>query len=398
MAQPPLLVDAVQIEPGSTGTRLIERDSSTNSLKFTDALITSGVLLRSLVGIRNITGVFVVGRAGDGAMYTSIQDALDAIPDSSDATAPSIVLIFPGVYDESVTIEKDGVFLVGLAGATLSNPAASATDTVTVQEGASTTPLTVTLKDLTITNAENAQACIRVIGADGSTVCSDALRVLDCTLIQSGVGGWQIHADTVNNVEVRGGTWAGSASTSVVLARQCASFSVSQVAWANRFEFAYDSTDDVPSVAGCTLDIRHVGRLSHVLSNLEGEGSLVIVSCPEVGNVTQGGDRTVTITHCKVSVITADDTTAFTLVETPRTTASGTGSLSESRLNGTVTFSSASSAAVTFEVAQPDTSYTVLVDSPTLGSIPQVTARTTTGFTLTAGSAFSGVVRYSVVR
>ena len=113
MAQPPYLLDVLQIEPGSGDTLTIARDSTAGAMEFVDAILTSGVLLPALVGLRNVTGLFVVGRAGDGAPYTTIQSAIDAIPVSSSATAPSVVLILSGVYTENLTLQRDGVCLVG---------------------------------------------------------------------------------------------------------------------------------------------------------------------------------------------------------------------------------------------------------------------------------------------
>ena len=141
MPQPPFLVDAVQIEPGSGDTLTISRDSTDGALKFVDAVLTGGALLPSLVGLRNITGVFIVGRAGDGAVYTSVQDALDAVPASSSAAAPSLILVMPGVYVENLTIERDGVYLVGLGGVTLRNTGAN--DTVEISASQDATPLAV---------------------------------------------------------------------------------------------------------------------------------------------------------------------------------------------------------------------------------------------------------------
>ena len=164
MAQPPFLIDELQIEPGSGDTLTVSRDSTDGAMKFVDAVLTSGVLLPNLVGLRNITGVYMVGRAGDGAPYTSVQDALDAVPDSSSAAAPSIVLVLPGVYTENVSIQKDGVYLVGLGGATITNDGAS--DTVEISAAIATTPQDVLLRGVTIQNTSAGQSCVRVIGAD----------------------------------------------------------------------------------------------------------------------------------------------------------------------------------------------------------------------------------------
>ncbi|MBQ73300.1 MAG: hypothetical protein CMJ67_10390 [Planctomycetaceae bacterium] len=164
MAQPPFLVDELQIEPGSGDTITLSRDSTDGAMKFVDAVLTSGVLLPDLVGLRNVTGVYVVGRAGDGAAYTSIQDALDAVPDSSSAAAPSLIMILPGVYTENVTIQKDGAYLVGLGGVTLTNNGVS--DTVEISAAITTTPQDVLLRGLKIQNTSGGRSCVRILGAD----------------------------------------------------------------------------------------------------------------------------------------------------------------------------------------------------------------------------------------
>ena len=164
MPQPPYLVDALQIEPGSGDTLTVSRDSTAGAMAFVDAVLTSGVLLPSLVGLRNITGAFIVGRAGDGAPYTTIQAALDAVPTASSASAPSLVLILPGAYAENVSIQKDGVYLVGLGGVTITNSGGS--DTVTISASIAATPQDTLLRGMVIQNTSAAGACVRITGAD----------------------------------------------------------------------------------------------------------------------------------------------------------------------------------------------------------------------------------------
>ena len=164
MAQPPFLVDELQIEPGSGDTLTLSRDSTDGAMKFVDAVLTSGALLPDLVGLRNVTGVYVVGRAGDGAPYTSIQTALDAVPDSSSASAPSLIMILPGVYTENVTIQKDGAYLVGLGGVTITNSGVS--DTVEISAAITTTPQDVLLRGIKVANTTGARSCVRILGAN----------------------------------------------------------------------------------------------------------------------------------------------------------------------------------------------------------------------------------------
>ena len=145
MAQPPYLLDVLQIEPGSGDTLTISRDSTAGAMSFVDAIISGGVLLPNLVGLRNVTGLFIVGRAGDGAPYTTIQSALDAIPTGSSAAAPSLVMVMPGVYAENLTVQKDGTYIVGMGGVTLQNSGAA--DTITVSAAIATTPQNVLLRN-----------------------------------------------------------------------------------------------------------------------------------------------------------------------------------------------------------------------------------------------------------
>jgi len=58
----------------------------------------------------------------------------------------------------------------------------------------------------------------------------------------------------------------------------------------------------------------------------------------------------------------------------------------------------AASDAVVFTRDQPDTSYAVLVDVPTAGVIANVTAKTTSGFTVTFSAPVTGTAFYTILR
>lgn len=186
MPQPPFLVDQIQIEPGSVGTRLISRHA-TGELKFQDPLVT--LLLSQMAGARNITGVFVVGRGGYGAPYTSIQDALDAVPSASSSTDPSVIVVYPGTYPENLTIQRDGVTIVGLGQVTISNSGAA--NTITVSSSIASTPKSVTLRNLRVTNNAASKFCVVALGADtfatGSFVVNAAPLAVGDTLVIGGV-------------------------------------------------------------------------------------------------------------------------------------------------------------------------------------------------------------------
>ena len=189
MPQSPLLVDQLQVEPGSGQTLLINRDSATGSLKFTDAVVTAGVLLKDLLNVNGITGVYTVGSGGSGAGYSTIQDALDAIPNISSPLAPSLVLVLPGLYTENVVIEKDAVALIGLGSVYLQNSGVN--DTVTVVASPGAVPENVVLRGLTVTNDRAGYACVKVNGgvtfASVTVTVNTAPLAIGDTLVINGV-------------------------------------------------------------------------------------------------------------------------------------------------------------------------------------------------------------------
>ena len=217
MAQPPYLLDVLQIEPGSGDTLTIARDSTAGAMEFVDAILTSGVLLPALVGLRNVTGLFVVGRAGDGAPYTTIQSAIDAIPVSSSATAPSVVLILSGVYTENLTLQRDGVCLVGVGGVTIANSGAS--DTITVSAATDSTPQNMVFRGLTVTNDQAAQACINILGAD--TFATATATVVNAPLATGDtltIGGVALTGTAAARTSGSNDFWAGGGTVDAVAA------------------------------------------------------------------------------------------------------------------------------------------------------------------------------------
>ena len=492
-------------------------DATANAMEFVDAVVTSGVLLPSLVGIRNVTGVFVVGRAGDGAPYTAIQDAVDAVDSASSATAPSLVLVLPGAYTENVTIQKDGVYLVGLGGVTLTNSGAS--DTVEISAAIATTPQNVLLRGLTIVNSTAAQTCVRILGADsfatgtvtvnaaplatgdtitiagtaltgtagvrasgsndfsvssmttdgiaaeiveaindtansfatlveatavlnvvtltavtagvagdaittvslttppgnmtdsgatltgggaaGSLVGDGAITIENCDLLASGAASYQIQADTSGHIRVRGGTWRGGDNASLSTASNCALFSVAGVEWINDVQVAYDTTLDRPNDTTCEYELFSLGRVHDVLTNLSGAGTFAVKNCADVVNISQDGDQTLDAYSSSVGDLTLNGTTVATLrrsTSSSVTLAGGTPTLAEPHSMGTQAFAASATESIAFTVAQPDTTYTVLLENPDTGTVLAVANKTTAGFDIQAAPALTGTVGYSIVR
>jgi len=517
MPQPPFLVDVLQIEPGSGDTLKLSRDSAAGAMKFVDAVLSSGVLLPELVGLRKITGVFVVGRAGNGAPYTSIQAALDAVPSTSSAAAPSLVLVMPGEYTENIVIQNDGVYLASPGGVRIVNSGAN--DTVTIAASVAATPLTTVLRGLEIENASIGQSCVRVLGADsfatgavtvvtaplavgdlvtvngvpligvagartsgsnnfsvaggttdaiageiaaaindtanvfatvveasvagsvitltavtagsagnaitlavttvpgggltvsganlvgggaaGSVLGSGVISIEDCTLKASAVGSYQVRADTCNYIDVRGGTWRGSSSTSLTSVANCAAFRLFGVGWVNDLTLTYTTAADQPSDTSSAYEVLSCGRLNDSLVSLTGAGSLLYGTCPQMGALTMGGDQTLDVRHCTLGDLTLSDTVAATLRHSARgsvTLGGGTPTLAEARSIGTQAFAASAAETIAFAVAQPDTSYTVLLESPTTAETLAVTTKTAASFDIEASALITGTVGYTVAR
>lgn len=511
MAQDPWQVDQLQIEPSTAGTRKINADDD-GYLQFIDPNVTAHLL--ELVGLRNVTGVYLVGRAGEGAPFTAVQDALDAIPDSSSATAPSLVVVMSGVYTEDITINKDGVYLVGLGAVTLENSAAG--PTISIVDDPVTTPTLVVLQNLRIVNADAGEECISIAGAgtyasgtvtvdaapltvgdtitiggvvltgvtgsrtsgsdnfsvdggtvatvaaeivaaindaansfavtveasyslgvvtitaitpgaagnaitlaksaanltvsganltgggsSGSLVASDKVLIKDCDLVASGVGTYQIVANTVNNIHVYGGTWRGSSTTSICKVTNCAQFYLDGVEWVNDLELSYDTANDRPDDTTSAYRLSNGSYAGDLVVDLDGEGSLVIAHFETMGDITMTGDQTLAVTGCNLGNISLNETVAATLVNSTRgtlTEAGGTPTLAESVYVGSQAFAASASESITFDLDQPDTSYMVALDIPTAGTTGNATNKATTGFDIELSGAITGTVYYSVLR
>lgn len=513
MPQPPFLVDQIQIEPGSSGTRLISRHS-TGELRFQDPSTT--LLLSQMAGARNIAGVFVVGRAGYGAPYTSIQDALDAVPSTSSSTDPSVILVYPGTYTENIAVQKDGVTIVGFGQVTLSNVGAS--NTITVSSSISSTPKSVTLRNLKVTNSAASKFCVAALGADtfasgsflintaplavgdtlviggftltgavcgvsgsnnfdatlstttalaaaiaaaindptnnfsalvqatpvgasvnltavtagsggnsitlsasttpvggispsgatltggtaaGSDVALEGLYIENCVLQATGTSAGQVSADTCNNIYVVGGTFLGSVAGTEVVALNCAKVYISGVGQVFNLNVSYDVGNPQPLVVTSEYLLDKVTEVGDVLANLVGAGSLGIYGCPSVGDVGVSGDRTFLVRSSSLGDVTLSDTVEATLSASTRallSVGSGAPTLEESFVSGSQNFVASLAELVLFIVPQPDAGYSVYLDVPTTAVSAAVTARTTSGFTISTSAPYTGSIGFTVIR
>ena len=144
----------------------------------------------------------------------------------------------------------------------------------------------------------------------------------------------------------------------------------------------------------------NVGRAGTILLNLIGAGSTLIANCPTVGHTTHNGDRTFRAVGSGFGDMLVEDTVAATLINCTRGTmgGAGAGTVQETLLQGEVVFAASAFELVSFPVAQPDSSYAVWLDVPSVLVTAAVTTRTPADFTIETTAPFTGTIRYVVAR
>lgn len=382
MPQPAFQVDVLQIEPGSGTTQTVGRNALTGDLQFVSPEIPAGIDLLNLSGLRNMQGVYLVGKAGSGAPYTTIQDALDTVNGAASSAAnPALVLVGPGVYTELLTIQKDGIWLVGLGGVTISNGAATA-HTITVDNGAGTPPQQLVFQNIKVLNNAPNYACIRLSGGAASQIGSQGVWIKDCHLANTVAGGYTVWATAINHLYIQGGTAYGSDPSAILRVAQCASATVNGVLALPTVRLDYDSGGTIPATTGSSYTLSNCPSVGPVISTLLGDGTLAVLRCT-TGNLILDGDQSASIQHCVAGNVTIGTTLAATLHASSRGTATGAGTLAEPFWRTSAAFIAASTSAVAFDVAGPDTDYSVAVElpsAPTGGAYPVVENKTASGF------------------
>lgn len=416
MPQSPFKTDQVEIEPKENeGQRLIRRGAS-GALEFLDSLVTGGITLSQLAGLRSVGGVLVVGKTGTGAEYNTIQAALDAIPSNASITNPFVVFICPGEYAETINLVRDGVMLIGLGPVFLKPVVAVANaqgayHTVVVQADQGTIPLNVVLRGLTITNNHDNFACVRASGGAASTVASGTwgVRLEDCNLEANAPGrNRPIHASSVGRVIVQGGTW--NAGTGLLLIEEITRFEMHGVSGVSPLQLDFDTNGTLPSggnvfgykLANC-LFADTVENTPFVLTGT-GQGSLGVFNCGNVPAVTLNGDVTAIFSESSLMGLTLNDTIAVVLRNSDVASApvgAANTSLDRAVTQGTLTFNAEATKAGVFAIPMPDATFDVHVELPSRpvnDETPWVTGKATTGFTLNFQTAQTMVVRWTAVR
>lgn len=392
MAQDPLQLDAIQIEPSSGDTITISRGSG-GALEFVDAIVTGGIALSRLAGLLGNTNVLVVG---DGAEYSSIQDAIDAVPATSSGSNPHAILVTPGVYTESLTVEKDGISIIGIGNPTISADVET-DDALTLQDSVSTSPKYFSISGCKISCDQDNASCVRIIGGAGSSIGEDQIYLKDLQLQASGIGSRPLRAETAGNIIAEGGSW-GEVATTFVEVTQCASLllkdirAISDVSISWGFEPAQSNT----TVSSYTL--QNISKMGNVLINMTGGATALMWNCPNVGNVTLGGNRASTINSSVIGDLTLNNTVVCTVNGTKTGSLSGDGSISISGISGEIAFTAEAVADVVFDVAQVDTDYTICAEVAPDLAIAGIHSKTVNGFRIEFDQARTGNLRWHLLR
>lgn len=374
MPQPPLPLDAVQFGPLSgfdvritrTGGNLVLQDEAVGALN-----------LSQLAGLRAAEGVLVVGRGGAGAQYETLQAAVDAVPGASSPSNPHLILLLPGVYEESVTVQKDGVTFKALGAVTLRAPAGL--PSLEISASVSVTPEVLAFEGITFEQGDGGLACVRAYGGAGSTLAEGGFVFRGCTFDAEGVGAYALDLYALGSVTLDGCTGSGDA-TSALRARQFGSVVVRGGSWVN-LSAEYDSTGVLPSVTGGSLTAEGTTLSGAALLTFEGGPSAVALRGVRVGGTTTfGGDRVHAARGCDLGAIVLNDASSLVLSQSTFGALSGSGTADWDALTGELEFAASLSEAYVFPVPRTDTNYLLVFDEGVLGRA-FVAARATTGFT-----------------
>lgn len=424
MAQSPLKVDVLQIDSSSGFTLTVSRDSSTGEMKFLDPVHPLGLVLSQLVGIQNIQGCLVVGKTE--APYSTIQSALDAVPNTASRTNPYLVLVLPGVYTEDVRIVKDGIIIQGMGMPTVQSAldatpdAVGNTHTISIAASGATIPLNVVLNNLVIQNSHTNKSCVNVAGSlipvslipqrvASSTVGSGSLgiRIENCDLrAYSASSNYSVQAVAVNNVVVRN-CRVISNQLDILQFDDVAQGSIESCTGLSCLDISWNNAHTLPLNAptGYTVrDIQVAGTTLPVAVNvaLAGAQTFLAQSCG-LPDVTLGGDQTITFQGCKMDALTVNGTPTVALYNSTRTTinVNALASLSEATQHGIVSFTASNSEATTLDIPGPDALYRIVYEMNQAGAggeVPFCAAKLSTGFTTQFTSAQTLDVEWTLLR
>lgn len=388
MPKSPFQADRFQVAPSQPGTRLIESDGDGN-LRLED--VSGDVRLQDLVGIRNIDRLLIVGHGGQGAPYTNIQEAINAVPENN--TTPTAILVFPGSYQESLVLDRNHITLLGMGDVTVSGVAGS--PTLTIREGDGV-PERVTLHSLSLVHTEDNSTCLFIEGGEGSSVGSSGIEIKNCRLDNLGAGGYTLDADTCGSVLVEGGYLRGGLTviTRFVNVTRLVMRGQSEVA---STEILYDTSLPEPVLSGGDVLIQDITTMGDLSVTLSGAGGLTARRLSQVQNILLGGDRFFSLEGSTVvGSLSVMGDASLSLRDTRRQSLSGTGSVDEDVWVGSVEFDASTQETVTFDVGRVSISYVVSLESPSTNTFFGVASKTLSGFEIEASSPFTGTIHFVV--
>jgi hypothetical protein len=248
-------------------------------------------------------------------------------------------------------------------------------------------------------NVEASGATLAGGGGLNSLVASQGVFLEGCTVRAEGVGGYQILCDTVGLVQVRGGSFAGSSSTSSVAAVQTASLVLEGVTGVTGVTYSYDTAEVEPYLSTVGLTLRGLTVTGDLTTYLEGAGTAQFLQVVVEGDVAAGGNREWVARSSQFSALSLEDSVQVKLINSPRNTVTATpgATLAESSWLSSVDMDGTSVVAG-FDAEQPDTNYAVLVEQTSSSGPLTISAKSETGFDIHSDSGHTGTVWFQVVR
>lgn len=390
----PFKVDSLNINPSHEGTRSIS--SVEGELSFKDLENPDGLLLRQLANLSNITNLRLVGKEGEGCQYTTIQEAINSIPLSSNSSNPFVVLITSGVYSEDLSLDKDGVTFIGLGTVTIrslydSTPnVPQAYHTLHIYSD-SDTPEYVCFRNITFRNSHDTKACVFIEGGANSDIGLEGVYFYDCRFDAVAEGGnYNIKASSVNSIYLYNCNISSSDLDTFRL-EEVAFCQLDNIYNLGAVSLRWDEEEALPSNPPDTYQFNKISSLGLTTdntpfqANITNGPTLVFRFC-EGSDVVLSGDVSFTSQHSSFGNFTVNDTSVINLYKTKRgsVNTNGDASLDEDSLKGTLVFDDEDSKTFSFPIPKQNTDYFVgLVPyGDTSGDVPYVSAKDGSGFTV----------------
>lgn len=369
MPQPPILVDSIQIEnPNTTITRTLD-----GQMSFKDTLTPTGLVLSNMASLKEIQGLFLVG-VGKGATHATIQSAINDVPLGS--PNKYLILVFAGIYMESLLVDKNNIYLQGLGDVVVSS---GSPNTLRLQHGASEVPQLFSIENIKIQNTAASGNCIFVEGGANTQIGSEGLYFKNLVLVPSGLGSrcWRI--EVANNVYIENTQILPIGSSSGILS-QVSNCRIEGCRQIPNLSVSFDTSLTLPQNAAEKIEFKNCEGFN-ITTSLTNAQELSI-SDSTFQNLSFFGDRKALIENSTLEDFSINAGFSVVTRNTKRGTVAGLGTLAETEVKGEVSFVAENTKFYSFEIEQPDANYFVFVEN-TLNEVPQITNKTVLGFDIT---------------